>query len=582
MNLFEFIRSSVSIEDVVREYVALKPAGSYLKGFSPFKHERTPSFTVSPHRGIYYCFSTASGGDVIDFVSKMERCSQIEAARFLVERYHLKPPANLAWQESNDKNDAAREAYFAACAVFAAWAAEELTHNAEASHYLAQRAVLPSTMKQFSLGYCPAGGAAIERLLAYALARGVGQQVLLEAHILVSNMQGAACAFEERILFPIHDHLGRVCGFGGRTFRTGDERPKYYNSRDHQLFNKKQLVYGLNRAKKEIQASGSFFLVEGYLDCIAMVQAGYPTTVATLGTACTAEHLALLRRYGKRVVVLYDGDVAGQKAVLRLAHLCWESNLDMAVLTLPEHEDPASYLAQAGSIDALGEEKDIFTFFIESVRKNEADVGVGERRDAVQQVLDLISQVTDPLRRQLLLQRASTTFDLPMNLLTGGVRSGLRRPGHPASAKETVQNQTHIDPLEKRLFSVILQLGVMLDEEKRSFLQLHLSEPLRGVFVHWCACNGEFQRFYEELDAESSDLVSQLMVMHDEKAPGTDGLSVFEQLFAMFSQRKWRDRVKALKERLVKAELDKDPVEKREILAELQAIRAQMMVRRGV
>ena len=172
----------------------------------------------------------------------------------------------------------------------------------------------------------------------------------MTAGILSESKNALYSPFEDRIMFPITDNLGRFCGFGGRTFMPQDERPKYYNSKENNFFTKGSLIFGLNVAKRDIQHKEIVFVVEGYMDCIAMAQHGYTNTVATLGTACTLEHLKQLSRYASYVYVLYDGDAAGQSAILRLTELCWNVNMDLKVIRLPRQEDPASFLAKGKAL----------------------------------------------------------------------------------------------------------------------------------------------------------------------------------------------------------------------------------------
>lgn len=172
MNLFEYVKQHVSLLDVVREYVALKPAGSYWKGFSPFKHEKTASFTVSPHKGIYYCFSTGNGGDVIDFVSKMENCSPLEAVDHLVKRYGIDVPAGIRSTSGSEKSGISSATHAATCTVFAQWCAQQLSKNDLAARYVQERGIAPAMVTKCMLGYCPSSKY-VEPFLAYARQNGI-------------------------------------------------------------------------------------------------------------------------------------------------------------------------------------------------------------------------------------------------------------------------------------------------------------------------------------------------------------------------------------------------------------------------
>ena len=356
MNLFSYIKQRISILEVVGEYATLKKAGLYWKGCCPFHHERTPSFTVSPHKEIFYCFGCHVGGDVISFIGKIEHCSPLEAARHLAERHRIELPADINWEKSSDDQEA-KNAYYKTCAVFAAWCEKELQKNTPARRYIAERKITEHSIKEFSLGYCPAS---LKSLLSYAKDQNILAQNLKEAHIVMEGKQGLYSPFEERIIFPIRDHIGRFVGFGGRIFKEGDDRAKYYNSHDHALFNKGTTLFGLDRAKKAISQQEEAFLVEGYTDLIIMNQYGYTTTVATLGTACTQEHLNLLARYAQRLYIMYDGDAAGQNAIIRLAQLCWNAAIEPFVIFLNSQDDPATFLLSGGDLEAKKQKPRIF------------------------------------------------------------------------------------------------------------------------------------------------------------------------------------------------------------------------------
>lgn len=577
MDLFSHIRSQVPIEDVVREYVALKPAGAYLKGFSPFKQEKTPSFTVSPARGIYYCFSTGNGGDAVDFVAKMERCSQGEAARILIERFHLEIPASVQGARS-EANGEQRQIYRKLCAFFTQWCSAQLRHHAAAKAYVARRNLNDLTVADFQIGYCPSGSA--DAFLKQAREEGFLPSHFVDAHLLVATQHGFSFTFEDRIIFPIANHMGSICGFGGRTFRPSDERPKYLNSRDHEQFNKKQIVYGLWQAKKAIQATGVIYLVEGYIDCLAMAQAGYTATVATLGTACTQEHLTLLARYGRQLVVLYDGDEAGQKAIMRLTQLCWQSNLEIAVLQLPAEDDPASYLEKNKDLMGLGAARSLFNFFIASRGLAAGRQSSAQKVEAIHEILQLVVQVPDELRREMLLQQASVAFDLPMAILhreLGRLRHSVARTvPHGASSVSQpeippVASLPPLDILEERLFSVILNNGISVCEEESVFLMDQFSEPIKRLFGIWRSVAGDFDAFLGMIEGDDRLLVLRCAALEVHSAT-----TVYRELLGHLQKRRWRELLAAAKKRLAHA----DATEKGAILEEVQKLQ-MLMVRKG-
>ena len=370
MNLFSYIKTKVSIIDVVNEYTHLKRAGLYYKAHCPFHHEKTASFTVSPGKEIFYCFGCHANGDVISFIAGMEHCSPLEAVKHLADRYHVEMPSELMLEEA-DIDIKKRDGYFHVCKTVASWCNEQLMSNPPVLTYVQSRGINQASINAFMLGYFPGGIKSIKLLLQSMGAENIMASDLLEAHILQEGSRALYSPFEERIIFPIKDHLGRFCGFGGRIYKSDDTRPKYYNSRESPNFEKGSLLFGLDLAKKSIKESETVFLVEGYTDCIAMVQHGYPQAVATLGTACTLEHLKHLSRYASAVYVVYDGDAAGQQAMLRLAELCWQCSMDMYTIILPSQEDPASLLVSGKSLAPyVAQAQDIFSYFMASLGEN--------------------------------------------------------------------------------------------------------------------------------------------------------------------------------------------------------------------
>ena len=303
MNLFSYIKSQLSILDVISHYAKLKKAGSYWKGPCPFHHEKTGSFTVSPHKEIFYCFGCHVGGDVISFIAKVEQCTQLEAAQHLLEQHQLKLPENLSSELSKTSPDE-KKRYFFICQTVANWCHENLKKNISVQSYLKKRNFDKKVIVDFTLGYFPGGLASIQSFINHMHKKNILLQELFDANIIIKGQKINYSPYENRIIFPIKDHLGRFCGFGGRVFKENDERAKYYNSRENSFFNKGSLLFGFNKAKKYIQKEEKAFLVEGYTDCIAMVQHGYTNTVATLGTSCTKEHLKSIARHANYVYVL--------------------------------------------------------------------------------------------------------------------------------------------------------------------------------------------------------------------------------------------------------------------------------------
>jgi DNA primase len=582
MNLFSFIKDHISILDVVNEYVTLKRAGGYHKGTCPFHHEKTASFTVSPDKQIFYCFGCHISGDVISFIAKIENCSQKDAAKLLAEKYSLELPQTLSF-EHTEKQTENKNHYFAICKAVALWCHEQLLKNSMAQSYFKRRGFTPENFTYFTLGYFPSGNAAISDLL-YAMKRqSILAQDLIDAHILAEGRTTLYSPFEERLIFPIKDALGRFCGFGGRTFKEQDTRPKYYNSRENEYFIKGSLLFNLDKAKKSIQETGKIFLVEGYTDCMAMAQQGYPNTVATLGTACTIEHLKQLARYAEHIFVVYDNDHAGKNAVLRLTEMCWQVNLELKVIMLPQGEDPASFLANQGDLNALIEQaQDIFHFFLSALGSNFLSKPLSQKIQTTRTFLNVITNITDQLKKDILLQKAAKMFDISFQSLKQELDriqekdSSTQQPAQPIAEKVPESEQTTL--LEKRIFCAIMNNIQLLNGESRLQLIKYLPSPLRDILAQLKEIKEKIQTvtfgyFFDTLDERDKHYVSKLLLEEDEKVDP----AVFDRLLEQLQKKQWKIIVRDIKNQLLQAKRNGDTKKEALILQDFMDLQNKLL-----
>jgi len=556
MNLFSFIKERISILDVVNEYVTLKRTGGYHKGTCPFHHEKTASFTVSPDKQIFYCFGCHLSGDVISFIAKIENCSQKDAAKLLAEKYSLELPHNLSL-EIVEKNTEHKNHYFSVCKAVALWCHEQLLKNPAAQSYFQRRGFTPENFSYFTLGYFPTGNTGMSDLLYSMKKQSILVRDLIDAHILAEGRTTLYSPFEERLIFPIKDALGRYCGFGGRTFKDHDTRPKYYNSRENEYFIKGSLLFNLDKAKKSIQETGKIFLVEGYTDCMAMTQKGMPNTVATLGTACTVEHLKQLARYAEHIFVVYDNDNAGQSAVLRLTELCWHVNLELKIIVLPSGEDPASFLANKGDFNILmSQAQDIFHFFLNTIGHNFVSKPLAQKIQTTRSFLAVIAAISDPLKKDILLQKAAKTFDIPFQSL----KQELERIQEKA-ASSPEQSQTIVKPeqeavplLEKRIFCAIMNNMQLFSGESRLRLITYLPSPLRDILAQLKATKEKtgtvtFGYFFDTLNEHDKQYVSKLLLEEHEIVE----TAAFDKLLEQLQKKQWKLIVRDIKTQLTQA-----------------------------
>lgn len=342
-NLAEKIKQRVDIVELVRQYVPhLKKAGKTWKACCPFHKEKTPSFTVNAEKGLYYCFGCQEGGDIFDFLMKIESLSFNEAVRKLADLagVEYKPQGGFSPDEQRRIN--ARKTLDFAKAFYhknLMSAGGEFARN-----YVKSRNLTKETVQKFELGFAKNDATALCRA---AQAAGYAPQNLKEVGLCVLTSYGARDYFRGRLTFPIINQRGEAVGFGGRIL--GDGEPKYLNSPETLLFSKSHVLYGLNFAGPAIRKKGRAVLLEGYMDVIACHQAGFDNTVAPLGTSLTPDHAQLLKRYTDNVIVLFDPDAAGIKAALRGALILIEQGLFVKVASLPGGLDPDEYIAQYGA-----------------------------------------------------------------------------------------------------------------------------------------------------------------------------------------------------------------------------------------
>ncbi len=331
--------------EVISGYVALKKSGQNFVGLCPFHGEKSPSFTVSSAKQLFHCFGCGVGGNLFTFLMKTEGITFPEAVRALGKRIGLSPPDTMESSREAKQRDRLRTLLQLAAGRFHD---QLLTHAsaAKARAYLADRQMTEATIDTFGLGYALA---AWDGLMTPLIRQGWTPQELCDAGLIVRRSEGSGYydRFRDRVIFPIRDLQGQVVGFGARVLDDG--QPKYLNSPETALYSKGRLLYGLDRARAAASRTGCLVVVEGYFDAIAAHQAGLTHVVATLGTALTTAHIALLQRLAPKVVLLFDPDPAGVRATLRTVDLFLEHGLSASVATLPTGDDPDSFLHRYGT-----------------------------------------------------------------------------------------------------------------------------------------------------------------------------------------------------------------------------------------
>ena len=471
------IKDSISIVDLVSDYVALRRRGRVFVGLCPFHDDHRPSLDVDPDRQRYRCWACGAVGDIFSFVMAMERVSFREALERLAERAGVPLP-----RSGRRRGETLKEQLYEVLR----WATEQFVGalwqaalGEPARRYLEQRGFRPETLKEFRIGFAPN---AWSWLADRARAAGLKLELLARAGLLRTRRDGGYYDwFRGRVVFPIFDIQGRVVAFGARIVPEFEDQrtPKYLNSPETPIFSKAATLYGLHSARRDLLALRSsqprrLLVVEGYTDCLSLVQAGVTGVVGTLGTALTVEHVRLLQRLADTAVLVFDGDAAGQKAAERALGLLAETAFDVRVALLPKGMDPADYVAQRG-VEAfwklVSEALDPLEFRLRQARLQFDLASVAGRRNALDYVLAPLAERKDASSstEALLVDRIAEALRLSESTVLARLRE-LRRGGLRAPRRDPAPEATcdSVDPLEKELLALVLvwpqSLALLVDQ----------------------------------------------------------------------------------------------------------------------
>ncbi len=399
----EEVREAADLVEVAGDYVKLKRSGRSWKGLCPFHDENTPSFHVTPDLGIYKCFGCGASGDVFNFVMEMEGVGFMESLRTLADRYGVALPEEE--DPEYDREHHLREGIYHALRYAGVYYYRQLLEASEAEparQYLHRRGYDRTVMKKYGLGYAPSGG---EKLLEAALDSGLNEEYLQEAGLIKPSKRGEGFydTFRDRLMFPIFNPSGKVIAFAGRVL--GEKKAaKYINSPQTRVYNKSEVLYGINFARNEIRKTGEVLLVEGYTDVISLQQHGILPVVASSGTSLTPQQVKLLHRYGESITMIYDSDSAGVKAMKRGINIALEEGMDVKLLELPEGEDPDSFVRQFGSeaFEELKEEKteDFVSYLIHKSQSEGEWEDPAARKKVINEALRSIAHIPDPVGRE--------------------------------------------------------------------------------------------------------------------------------------------------------------------------------------
>ncbi|MFV1884424.1 MAG: DNA primase [Balneola sp.] len=404
----EEVRDAADIVEVISDYVKLKRSGSGFTGLCPYHNEKTPSFHVTPRLGIFKCFGCGESGDVFKFVMDQDGIGFTEAIKQLADRYGVFIPEEEQTQEQGEHHQL-KEGIYHALKFAGVYFYRNLIENPDAKKamdYLEKRGYPMEVIKSFGLGYAPSGGDDLWRAAKNA---GIDEQYLAEADLIKPSQRGEGFydTFRGRLMFPIFSPTNKVIAFAGRVL--GNEKTaKYINSAQTKVYNKSEVVYGVNFAKNEIRKHKEVILVEGYTDVITLNQHGISNVVASSGTALTTGQMKILHRYGDRIVMIYDADNAGQNAMKRGIDIALAEGMEVQLLELPDGEDPDSFVKQFGKESFLQLKKDEASDFVDFLIMKAEEEGrmenPAQQSKVITEILEAIASIQESIQRQVYVQ----------------------------------------------------------------------------------------------------------------------------------------------------------------------------------
>jgi DNA primase len=473
------ILSAARIEEVIADFVSLKRRGTNYIGLCPFHNEKTPSFTVSPAKGIYKCFGCGKAGNTVNFLMEHEHYTYPEALRFLAKRYHIEIAEEVQTpekiQEQNEKETLFLVNQFAQ-KYFEQTLFETEDGKAIGLTYLQERGFRDEYIRKFQLGYSKEGW---EDFSSHAVSEGYKPEYLVKTGLSIQREDRLIDRFHGRVMFPIHSASGRILGFGGRILSADKQTAKYLNSPESEIYNKSKSLYGLYFARNAMVAKNNCYLVEGYTDVISLHQAGIENVVASSGTSLTNDQVRLIQRYTPNITILYDGDPAGIKASLRGIDMILEQGMNVKIVLFPEKEDPDSFARthRSAEVEAFIAKNAVnFILFKTRLLLNETAGDPVKKAGLVKEIVNTIAIIPDGITRNFFINECSSLLGVPEKTLVNEMNKILRKKfskklqeegqGPYIEQEETLTAEPQIifdfdscEYLEKEIIRLLLQFG---------------------------------------------------------------------------------------------------------------------------
>ena len=477
-NTIQRIIDTAEITEVVQDFVNLKKRGVNYLGLCPFHNEKTPSFTVSPSKGIYKCFGCGKGGNSVNFIMEHEHLGYPEALKYLARKYNIEVvEKELTAEEIQQQNE--RDSLLVVTKFANTYFQDKLHKNNDGRaiglSYFNERGFREDIIEKFELGY------SLDVKDAFTVAakeQGYKIEFLETTGLTIVNENGNFDRFRGRVIFPIHGLSGNVIGFGGRILKKDAKAAKYLNSPESDIYHKSKVLYGMYFAKKSITQLDKCFLVEGYTDVISMHQSGVENVVASSGTSLTVDQIRLIKRFTPNVTIIYDGDAAGIKASLRGIDLVLEQGLNVKVLLLPEGEDPDSFSKNRSSNELTEfiekNEEDFITFKTKLLSQDAKNDPV-KKANLISDIVRSISVIPDTIIRTVYIKECSNILDIDEKVLYGEINK-IRRKNFDNEYKRTISPEENFKSAIPSVPSFVDDVYSEAQEKELIRLLLHYSD----------------------------------------------------------------------------------------------------------
>lgn len=512
------IMDAVRIEEVVGDFLTLRRRGANMLANCPFHNEKTPSFTVSPAKGIYKCFGCGASGNSVNFIMEHEHITYPDALRFLAKKYNIEIEETEAPSEQDQEERKLEESIYIANSFAQKYYTDQLLHTEAGQSiglsYFKERGFTMDTIEKFQLGYAPDSP---DSLTKAAVAAGYQLDVLKKAGLTSDKYDKEFDFFRDRVQFTIHNFSGKVVGFGGRTLKSDKKIPKYVNTHETEVYNKSKILYGLFFGKNAVRKQDECILVEGYTDVISLFQAGIENVVASSGTSLTVEQIRLIKRLTHNITILYDGDAAGIKAALRGIDLVLEEDMNVKVVLLPPEDDPDSYVKNHGAAafqQYKEDHQEDFILFKASYLLKDVQHDPVKKSEAIKDIVHSISLVPDTIKRSLYVRECSELFGMAEQILVSEVNKERRKklakttntpheeleplasqdgePEHEQTEQPAFTVARGLERQEKEIIRLLLEFGeVPFNDEGVLTAQIVLHELEAGPNLHFAdpACD---------------------------------------------------------------------------------------------